>query len=269
MGVREKLAAEELIDQWTVQFLSGQNTKVDPNTFKTVEQAIQDYLDEKRGTLDPKKESTKLGIQKMAGILKPLVSFLRDRGIAYLKDVRTEHLTAFQETWKGRVRKNRETGQLFRQPKSQLGKQKNQEFLKMFFRRARELRWIPENPAELLLAVKTPRIEVKKKTPEEKQRLLEAIPRVFPNIAQAVKAFVLIQRYGGLRLVDVVTLRTDALKSDGLMIASQEKNEEPVFVPLPPFVVTLARNLPPRAKSTFSGLAHRRSRRRSTIGQRK
>jgi hypothetical protein len=87
-----------------------------------------------------------------------------------------------------------------RQPKSQLGKQKNQEFVKMFFRRTRELRWIPENPAELLMAVKTPRIAVKKKTPEEKQRLLEAIPRVFPNIAQAVMAFVLIQRYSGLRL---------------------------------------------------------------------
>jgi len=48
--VRKKHAAEELIDQWTVQFLSGQNAKIDPGTFKTVEQAIQDYLDEKRGT---------------------------------------------------------------------------------------------------------------------------------------------------------------------------------------------------------------------------
>jgi hypothetical protein len=86
----------------------------------------------------------------------------------------------------------------------------------MFFRRARELRWLPENPAELLLAIKTPRIEVKKKTPEEKQRLLEAIPRVFPNIAQAAMAFVLIQRYSGLRLVDVVTFRTDSLREDGL-----------------------------------------------------
>ena len=65
----------------------------------------------------------------------------------YLKDVKTEHLSAFQETWLGRLRKNRETGELVRQQKSQLGKQKNQEFLKMFFRRTRELRWIPENPA--------------------------------------------------------------------------------------------------------------------------
>jgi hypothetical protein len=51
----------------------------------------------------------------------------------------------------------------------------------MFFRRARELRWIPENPAELLLAVQTPSIEVKKKTPEEKQQLLDAILRVRPS----------------------------------------------------------------------------------------
>jgi integrase len=249
--VREKLAAEELIDQWTVQFLSGGNGHLDPNTFKTVEQAIEDYLSEKRGTFDPNKESTKLTIQKIAGILKPLSSFLKDRGIVYLKDVKTEHLSAFQETWQGRLRKNRETGHLARQPKSQIGKQKNQEFVKMFFRRARELRWLPENPAELLLAVKTPRIEVKKKTPEEKQRLLEAIPHVFPNIMQMVTAFVLIQRYSALRLVDVVTLRTDSLREDGLMIVSQEKNEQPVFVPLPPFVVELVRKLSPKSRDYF------------------
>src|ERR1700726_2109184 len=51
LGVREKFAAEELIDQWTVQFLSGQNRKLDPNAFKTVEQAIEDYLIKKPGTI--------------------------------------------------------------------------------------------------------------------------------------------------------------------------------------------------------------------------
>lgn len=121
----------------------------------------------------------------------------------------------------------------------------------MFFRRARELRWIPENPAELLLPVKTPKIEVKKKAPEEKQKLLETIPRVFPNIAQVVTAFVLVQRYSGLRLVDVVTLRTDSLREDGLMIMSQEKNEQPVFVPLPAVVVDLVRKLPPKSPKYF------------------
>ena len=63
----------------------------------------------------------------------------------------------------------------------------------MLFRCAGELRWILENPAELLLSVKTPKIEVKKKTPGEKQKLLETIPRVFPNIAQAVTVFLLVQ----------------------------------------------------------------------------
>jgi hypothetical protein len=57
--------------------------------------------------------------------------------------LKTEHLSALQETWQGRLRENRETGEFVRQPKRQLGKQKNQEFLKMFFRRARERRWIP------------------------------------------------------------------------------------------------------------------------------
>jgi hypothetical protein len=92
-----------------------------------------------------------LGIQKIAGILTPLAPFIKDCGVVYLKDVKTEHLSAFQETWLGRLRKSRLTGELERQPKTQIGKQKNQEVIKMFFRRARQLRWIPENPAELLL----------------------------------------------------------------------------------------------------------------------
>ncbi len=68
-----------------------------------------DYLDEKRGTLDRSKESTKHTIQKIGGILRPLAAFLRDRGTIYMKDVKTEHLSAFQETWQGRLRKNRDT----------------------------------------------------------------------------------------------------------------------------------------------------------------
>jgi hypothetical protein len=92
LGVREKPAAEELIDQWTIQFLSGRNGKLDPDSFKTVEQAIGDYLTEKRGTLDAQKESTKQTIQKIAGILRPLAPFLKDRGVLYLKEVKTEQL---------------------------------------------------------------------------------------------------------------------------------------------------------------------------------
>jgi integrase len=251
LGIHEKLAAEELIDQWAVQFLSGQNTSFDPDTYKTVEQAILDYLQEKHGTLDSKKESTRHTIRKVRGILKPLTSFLKDRGIVYLRDVKTEHLSAFQETWKGRSRKDGETGQIVFQPKSLIAKQKSQELLKTFFKRARRLRWIAENPAELLLPIKASRSEVKKVTDEEKQRLLDAIPEVFPNIAETVRVFVLIQRYSGLRLVDVVTLRTDALADDGLMIVTQEKNEEPVFVPLPPFVIDLLQELPRKSKDYF------------------
>jgi hypothetical protein len=102
---------------------------------------------EKRGTLNASKESTPLNIQKIGRILKPLVPFLKDRGIVYLKDVKTGHLSAFQETWLGRLRKNRATGEFVGQPKSQLGKQKNQEFAKMFFRRPRSAgsRRIPHN----------------------------------------------------------------------------------------------------------------------------
>jgi hypothetical protein len=66
-----------------------------------------------------------------------------------------------------------------------------------------------------------------------------------------VTVFVLVQRYSGLRLVDVVTLRTDSLREDGLMIMSQEKNEQPVFAPLPAFALDLLRKLPPKSAKYF------------------
>jgi len=49
----------------------------------------------------------------------------------------------------------------------------------------------------------------------------------------------------------VVTLRTDSLRDDGVMIVSQEKNEEPVFVPLPPFVIERVRKLQPKSRQYF------------------
>jgi hypothetical protein len=82
---------------------------------------------------------------------------------------------------------------------------------------------------------------------------MEAIPKVFPKIADTVKAFVLIQRYSDLRLVDFVTLRTDALADDGMMIASQEKNEEPVFVPFLSHVLALPITLSTASKNFFPG----------------
>ena len=128
----------------------------------------------------------------------------------YLKHAKTEHLSAFRETWRGRLRKNRDSGEMVRQSKSELGKQKDQEFVRMFFRRARQLRWIPENPAELLLSVKTPRTEVKKKTTEEKQQLLGAIPHVaqpqvfVDEIEVVVQAFVVVRQQIRLASVFVV-----------------------------------------------------------------
>ena len=108
----------------------------------------------------------------------------------YLKDVKTEDLSALQETWQGRLRKDRAIGKLVRQRSCY---------------RPSTLRGLK---------------------PKRSNRCSKRYRVSFPNIAQAAMAFVLIQRYGGLRLVDVVTLRTDSFREDGLMIVSQEKNEQ-------------------------------------------
>jgi hypothetical protein len=46
-------------------------------------------------------------------------------------------------------------------------------------------------------------------------------------------------------------MRTDAVREDGLLIMSQEKNEQPVFVPLPPVVIDLIGKLQPKSAEYF------------------
>jgi len=107
------------------------------------------------------------------------------------------------------------------------------------------------NPAELLLSVKTLKTEVKKKTPDGEAEIAgDDPPRV--SLAQAVTVFVLVQRYRGLRLVDVVTLRMDSLREDRLMIMRQQKKpNNRSSCPSPRFVVDRVRKLPPKSPKYF------------------
>lgn len=181
LGVRERLAAEELVEQWTVQFLSGSGRKLDPTPSRpssTLFRTISTRSEER--SIPAKKPPVRRCKRSVAFSSHSHRSF-RERGIVYLKDVKTEHLSAFQETWQGRLRKNRKTGELVRQPKSQLGKQKNQEFLKMFFRRARELRWMSENPADYCFRSEPRGSSSRRRRQKRSKSFWKQFPACFPT----------------------------------------------------------------------------------------
>jgi hypothetical protein len=143
------------------------------------------------------------------------------KGVSYLRDVRTEHLTEFQQMWKGRRVNDPKTGEKIHLPKSQHGRAKYQEYVKTFFKRSRLLGWITVNPAELLETIRTEDAEIKVYAAAEKKKILDAIPQTFPKKAAMVRAFLLVQRFSALRISDMASLEVESLKDDGIMVKAQ------------------------------------------------
>ena len=190
-------------------------------------------------------------IVKNRALLGSLHSFCESRGVKYITEVTYEHLIEFQQTWKGRVVTDPLTNERRPLPQSQITKQKNQEFLRAFFRRALALEWIQVNPADRLLAVKTPKTRPKPFTEEQKRSLLELIPTVHKENAAMVEAFVYMQIFAAPRISDVVQLEVANLTDDGILLARQQKTDEPVFFELPPFVIKALRAIKPTSDRYF------------------
>ena len=190
-------------------------------------------------------------IRKVRDVLGPLVQFMAARAVTYLKDVKTEHLVEFQQTWNGRRVKRPETGEMIQLAKSQYGRAKYQEYVKMFFKRCRRLRWIEIDPAELLQGIRVQDPVIKVYAPEEKKKLLDTIPQTFPKKAAMVRAFVLVQRFSALRISDTVALEVGRLTDEGVEVKAQRKTDAPVSCALPPLVVAALRSFEPKSARYF------------------
>jgi integrase len=241
-GITTKEAAEEIVHTWRAKWLSGEPTSQNQTAEITIEDAIKRYLAEKRAA------SPSLSASRNGEVLKPLVPFMAEKGIQILQGVKTEHLTEFQQTWKGLCVRDTKTGEKIQLPKSQRGRALYQQYVKMFFKRARLLDWISANPADRLEPIRTEDPEIKVFTPTEKKSILEAIPKVFPESAAMVRAFVLAQRFSALRISDVVALETATLTGDGVLVRAQRKTDAPVYCALPPFVVDALLSFPPKSE---------------------
>lgn len=114
--------------------------------------------------------------------------------------------------------------------------------LRAFFRFCVDRGWIEKNPALLL---KHPRSVQKPTLPVDDadfKKLLDATER-FPvggaykeKTGERIKAFLLVLRYSGLRIGDVVTLRRKHL-ADGKLFLRTQKTGVAVWVPIPDSVV--------------------------------
>lgn len=124
------------------------------------------------------------------------------------------------------------------------------ERLRSFFRFCAAAKWVTDNP---MAAIKAPKVDTPPTLPfsdEEVDSILE-VARGFTiqgsygkDNPTRVVAYVLLLRYSGLRISDATGLAKDRVTDDGrLFLHMQFKTRVPVYVPLPPFVVSALRDL--------------------------
>jgi integrase/recombinase XerD len=111
---------------------------------------------------------------------------------------------------------------------------KNVERLRAFFQFCVDRDWLARNPAKAL-KIRQPCLTPTLPTDEEVARLIAACERYRGN-KDRMRAFVVTIRYSGLRISDMIALHPRQRMDDRLRLYTT-KTGEPVYVPLPPFVV--------------------------------
>jgi integrase/recombinase XerD len=153
-------------------------------------------------------------------VMRQMDDFLADSKILMLSDINLETLRAFVGTLKD----------------GPLAKAKKIDRLRSFFKFCINSDWLERNPAKLL----TPPIA--KRVPTLPFNDVE-VGAITSAAAGKTKVFVLLLLNSGLRISDASMLKASSLTGEKLFLR-QEKTGEPVYVPLPPFLVQELKVLP-------------------------
>jgi integrase/recombinase XerD len=189
-----------------------------PDERITIEQACERFLQDAkaRGLKAP-------SIEKYRPMFNRLKEFSKAEGLPYISQFDVDALRRFRAGWalKGYSTRN------------------ELERLRTLFRFAHEAKWISENPAKMLKAPKVDTVPAVPFSRDEMKRILVACDEYETTSSMnhkailPIKAFVLVLRYSGLRIRDVVTLTRDKIV-DGRLFLRTAKTGTQVRVPLPP-----------------------------------
>jgi integrase len=112
-------------------------------------------------------------------------------------------------------------------------------------------KWIEENYAAGLKAGKVVDQKIVPLEPDEQSKILEACDRHKHKARRIIlKAMILVLRWTGLRIRDVVTLSRDAVRGDRLFLRTTKTGTD-VFAPLPPQVVVALAAIPAKNRWYF------------------
>lgn len=169
-----------------------------------------------------------------------LLTWTAASGYRFLVDLTVPRLSTFRGTWGA----------------GPLARQKDQERLIAFFRWCRLNGYTSTNPAEGLSSIKVTHVPTLPFTAADMTAILAAIDQYptfntygYDNRAR-VLAFVLLLRWTGLRMQDVVRLRWTDIQ-DGTVFLYTQKTGTPVRIPVPPAVTAALEQLPKDGTRVF------------------
>jgi integrase/recombinase XerD len=218
LKLRDWQRAQDLIRELEVR---GQ--RVTPAEPQTIEAAFKEFLDD----LEARKLNSST-IRKYKLLRRQLEEFARSRGFRLLGELDLAEVGRFRVQWKDGPRSSA----------------KKLERLRTFFRFAQDRKWVQENPASKLKSPKFSLCPTLPYTREEMVKILAAVEtytREMPSTgldnARRMRAMILLLRYTGMRIGDVVNLRSDRIVGRRLFLYTQ-KTGVPVNTILPEFVLT-------------------------------
>lgn len=213
--------------------------QTDASEVSSVEQAIKIYLAEQEA-----RRLSKSSLRQSRGFLeRQFLPWLKNRGLMRLDEIRTWGLRELQHTWNLRA----------------LTATRRHERLRAFFRFCVVNGWLRANPMD---GLKKPIVLRARPTDYFNRREFERILMATQEYeygggrdcayrSQRMRALVLLMRWSGLSIKDAVMLERRSLDSRGALFLRRAKTGLPVFVPLPPLVVSSLNLIPPLSSAYF------------------
>lgn len=174
---------------------------------------------------------------------RQMTAFAEDQGLTLLSQFDFAMLNRFRATWKEATRTSR----------------KKLERLRAFFKFCCECGWTTDNPAKKIKSPKGPQLApTMPLTHEEWIRLLTACDNLRLSaktsigklIAHRLKTLILLMRYTGLRISDAVTLSTERIEGNKILVVTA-KTGVPVYTILPDSVVRALEETPRMTGTLF------------------
>ncbi len=199
-----------------------------PEESPSVEHVVEQFMNDRKAC--GLRQGTLKKYRQFADLLR---GFCDERGVVYITQFGIDQARGFRESWTG----------------SSVTNLKRLERMKAFFSWVTAQRWLEINPAEKLKAPLTGDAPADPISQEDLADLIGAIERMptrenEKNMSHdRLLAMILLLRHTGLRISDVVRFSTERLKGNSALL-HMAKTGNPVWLPLPEFLVAKLRALP-------------------------